>query len=63
MCEYLDRLLTKGESIGEARGISIGEIRGTVSAYRRFHMPEEQILTEIMELFHLEKEEAEEYLK
>lgn len=59
MCEYLDRLLTKGESIGEARG----EIRGTISAYRRFHMPEEQILTEIMELFHLEKEEAEEYLK
>lgn len=70
MCEYLDRLMAKGEArgitIGEARGITIGEARGriegTIAAYRKFHMSEEQILAEIMEQFHLEKEDAEQYL-
>lgn len=79
MCEYLDRLesrgekrgITIGEARGEARGITIGEargeargkVKGTVATCRRFGLADDQILKEIMEQYHLEEEEALKYLE
>ena len=55
MCEYLDRIIARGESRGE--------IKGTIETCRRFGLGDTRILEEIMEQFHLEEQKALEFME
>ena len=58
MCEYLDRIVARGEARGEARGMAHGEIKGTIATCREFGMNDEQILDKIIKQFQLEEKDA-----
>ena len=47
---------------GMRRGMQLGEIRGVISVYRDLHLPEQKILQNLEEKFHLTPEEARQYL-
>lgn len=42
--------------------MQLGEIRGVISVYRDLHLPEQKILQNLEEKFHLTPEEARQYL-
>ena len=58
MCEFLDKL----EARGEARGLTKGEVRGTILTCREFGLDEAGIFDKIMQKFRLDEQEARKYL-
>lgn len=45
------------------RGLEIGRIYGTISAYKELNLSEDTILNKLMEKFQLTADEAKEYLR
>ncbi|HIX23781.1 MAG TPA: hypothetical protein IAA09_02340 [Candidatus Lachnoclostridium avicola] len=54
--------MKRGMRKGMRRGMQLGEIRGVISVYRDLHLPEQKILQNLEEKFHLTPEEARQYL-
>lgn len=54
--------MKRGMRKGMRRGMQLGEIRGVISVYRDLHLPEQKILQNLKEKFHLTPEEARQYL-
>lgn len=54
--------MKRGMRRGMRRGMQLGEIRGVISVYRDLHLPEQKILQNLEEKFHLTPEEARQYL-
>ena len=54
--------MKRGMRKGMRRGMQLGEIRGLISVYRDLHLPEQKILQNLEEKFHLTPEEARQYL-
>lgn len=54
--------MKRGMRKGMRRGMQLGEIRGVISVYRDLHLPEQKILQNLEEKFHLTSEEARQYL-
>ena len=54
--------MKRGMRKGMRRGMQLGEIRGVISVYRDLHLPEQKILQNLEEQFHLTPEEARQYL-
>lgn len=54
--------MERGMRRGMRRGMQLGEIRGVISVYRDLHLPEQKILQNLEEKFHLTPEEARQYL-
>ncbi len=58
----MKRGMRRGMRKGMRRGMQLGEIRGVISVYRDLHLPEQKILQNLEEKFHLTPEEARQYL-
>lgn len=54
--------MQKGLEEGLEKGLQLGQIRGVISVYRDLHLPEQKILQNLKEKFHLTPEEARQYL-
>lgn len=54
--------IRKGMKRGMRRGRRLGKIQGAISVYHDFHLPEQKILQNLEEKFHLTPEEARQYL-
>ena len=54
--------MKRGMRKGMRRGMQLGEIRGVISVYRDLHLPEQKILQNLEEKFHLTPEESRQYL-
>lgn len=54
--------MKRGMRKGMRKGMQLGEIRGVISVYRDLHLPEQKILQNLKEKFHLTPEEARQYL-
>ena len=54
--------MKRGMRKGMRRGMQLGEIGGVISVYRDLHLPEQKILQNLKEKFHLTPEEARQYL-
>ena len=54
--------MQKGLEEGLEKGLQLGQILGVINVYHDIHLPEQKILQNLKEKFHLTPEEARQYL-